>query len=178
MLRFCLQSYICSGNDSHAPSLIHVLLYWLDAGKVSGRLKAFVTALWVTLPVEKFLLLVHLTPQKLAWKATAAKHPRCKLSILPVAPAWSFYLVLHLRQQICPLRGDMWRKEFLTVTRKWCLSNSFQTCSKEESLCKAERTKLGHILPKRRWFLSLIWSNSTETWLCFLKLSLGSYFLK
>lgn len=124
------------------------------------------------------ILLVHLTPQKLAWKATAAKDLCGKLRILPVAPAWSFYLVLHLRQQICLLQWDMWRKRFLVVTRKWCSSNSFQTCSKEESICKAEGTKLGHILPKKRWFLSLIWSSSTETWLFLLRLSLGSYFLE
>lgn len=43
--------------------------------------EVFVPALWATLPMLKFLLLVHLTPQKLAWKATAAKHPRCKLLI-------------------------------------------------------------------------------------------------
>jgi len=73
-----------------------------------------VPALWAALPVEKFFLLVHLTAQKLAWKATAAKHLHCKQCILPVAPAWSFYLVLHLRQQICLLPTTM-RKGFLVV---------------------------------------------------------------
>lgn len=43
--------------------------------------EVFVPALWATLTVLNFFLLVHLTPQKLSWKATAAKHPHCKLLI-------------------------------------------------------------------------------------------------
>lgn len=56
--------------------------------------EGYVPSLWATLPAEKFFLLVHLTPQKLAWKATAAEDLCSKLRILPAAPAWSFYLVL------------------------------------------------------------------------------------
>lgn len=156
MLRFCLQSYICSRNDRVTLPHWYIYISLLTRGRQGvGMSEGSVPALWATLPVEKFLLLAHLTPQKLAEKATAAKHPRCKLCILPAAPAWRLYLVSHLRRQICLLQWDMSRKGFLVVTRKWCLSNSFQTCSKVESICKAEGTKSGHILPKKRWFLSL-----------------------
>lgn len=84
--------------------------------------EGFVPAFWDPLLVDAFLLLVHPTPQKLAQKVKAEKHPCCKLHILPVAPAWSCYLVSHLREQICLLQ-DTWRKGFLIVTR-WCSSVS------------------------------------------------------
>lgn len=142
-----------------------------------GASEGFVFALWASLPVEKFLL-VHLMPQKLPQKAVAAKHPCCKLNVPPVAPARSFYLVSQLRQQICLLRRDAWKTGFVIARRRWCSSNSLQSCSEEELICEAEGTKSGHIFLKWRWFLSLVWSSSSEMWLLLLRFSLSSDFLQ
>lgn len=143
---------ICSGHGRIELTQGHVQHHVdsvLDPDKVSGRPKALCLPSGHLCQWKNSSWCIFM-PQKLPQKAVAAKHPCCKLNVPPVAPARSFYLVSQLRQQICLLRRDAWKTGFVIARRRWCSSNSLQSCSEEELICEAEGTKSGHIFLKWR----------------------------